>query len=104
MIKAISTRYGSRNYRSRTEARWAIFFDCCGIPFEYEALDHQIFGNVHGMKSPYWDNRFYWLNGRLYTWIGGLGAQLQSQQWFHPKPGETRRRTRSPLRTLLNGL
>lgn len=37
MIKAISTRYGSRNYRSRTEARWAIFFDCCGIPFEYEA-------------------------------------------------------------------
>jgi hypothetical protein len=35
-MQAISTRYGSRFYRSRTEARWAIFFDRCGVPFEYE--------------------------------------------------------------------
>lgn len=54
-------------------------------------LDHLIFGNGYGLRSPYFDNRFYWLSGRLYTWIGGLGAQLHSQQWFHPKPGETRR-------------
>src|SRR3546814_6094408 len=53
-------------------------------------LDHLIFGNGHGMKSPYFDNRFYWLSGELYTWIGGLGAQLRSIQWRHPKPGEVR--------------
>ncbi|WP_316207434.1 hypothetical protein [Bradyrhizobium sp. SZCCHNR3118] len=53
-------------------------------------LDHKIFGNGHGMKSPYWDNRFYWLSGKLYTWIGGFGAQLESRQWRHPKPGEQR--------------
>lgn len=70
-------------------------------------LDNQIFGNGHGMKSPYWDNRFYWLSGRLYTWIGGLGAQLQSTQWLHPKPGETRRlagRDYKPFNSVRSGL
>lgn len=54
-------------------------------------LDHLLFGNGHGLRSPYFDNRFYWLSGRLYTWIGGFGAQLQSVQWAHPKPGEERK-------------
>lgn len=63
-------------------------------------LDHIIFGNGYGMKSPYCDNRFYWLvdttagrkggPGALYTFIGGHGAQLASRQWTHPQPGETR--------------
>lgn len=64
-------------------------------------LDHLIFGNGFGMKSPHFDDRFYWLvdtkkdrtsgKGALYTFIGGLGAQLTSRQWFHPRPGEERR-------------
>lgn len=54
-------------------------------------LDHRIFGNGRGLGSPYFDQRFYWLSGRIYTWIGGFGAQLQSFQWSHPKPGETRK-------------
>lgn len=53
-------------------------------------LDHKLFGNGRGMKSPYFDNRFYWLSGQLYTWIGGLGAQLQSIEWRHPRPGDNR--------------
>lgn len=53
-------------------------------------LDHKIFGNGHGLASPYFDDRFYWLSGRLYHWIGGLGAQLNSFEWRHPKPGEER--------------
>ena len=53
-------------------------------------LDHWIFGNGHGMKSPFCDNKFYWLNGRIYTWIGGLGAQLSSHEWRIPKPGTQR--------------
>lgn len=55
------------------------------------SLDHLIFGNGHGLSSPYFDNRFYWLNGELYTFSSGLGAQLKSVQWRHPKPGERRR-------------
>jgi hypothetical protein len=53
-------------------------------------LDHRIFGNGWGLKSPYFDAPYYFLSGRFYTWIGGYGAQLQSIQWTHPKPGEER--------------
>ena len=36
MIKAIETRYAGCRFRSRLEARWAVFFDHAGIPWEYE--------------------------------------------------------------------
>jgi hypothetical protein len=35
-IKAIETRYKGRRFRSRLEARWAIFFDMARIKWEYE--------------------------------------------------------------------
>lgn len=35
-IKAIETLYGGRFYRSRVEARWAVFFDCLAIRYSYE--------------------------------------------------------------------
>lgn len=59
-------------------------------------LDHKIFGNGFGLGAPFWDQRYFWLTqdhkrGELYTFMGGLGAQLHSIQWRHPKPGERRR-------------
>lgn len=54
-------------------------------------LDHLIFGNGYGLGSPYFDMRFYWLSGEFYTFSGGLGAQLHSFQWTHPRAGERRR-------------
>ncbi|MER9769014.1 hypothetical protein NKJ09_23450 [Mesorhizobium sp. M0189] len=63
-------------------------------------LDHRLFGNGHGLKSPYFDDVFYWLsdtkngrreNGQLYTFSGWFGAQLQSFQWKHPLASERRR-------------
>ncbi len=35
-IKAIETRYAGCRFRSRLEARWAVFFDSLGTPWEYE--------------------------------------------------------------------
>jgi len=35
-LKAIDTEYRGRLFRSRTEARWAIFFDEVGLDWEYE--------------------------------------------------------------------
>lgn len=35
-IKAIETKYRGYRFRSRLEARWAVFFDSIGIPFAYE--------------------------------------------------------------------
>lgn len=68
-------------------------------------LDQWIFGSGHGLKSPYFDDIYFWLvdtsasqgggkrsaaNGQRYTWIGGLGAQLRSFEWRTPKPGTRR--------------
>lgn len=36
MIKAIETRYAGCRFRSRTEARWAVFFDAIGVRWEFE--------------------------------------------------------------------
>lgn len=36
MIKVIPTRYKGILFRSRTEARWAVFFDEIGYEWEYE--------------------------------------------------------------------
>jgi hypothetical protein len=36
VIKAIPTRYAGCHFRSRLEARWAVFFDSLGIAWEYE--------------------------------------------------------------------
>lgn len=36
MIKAIDTRYKGYYFRSRLEARWAVFFDALGLEYQYE--------------------------------------------------------------------
>lgn len=35
-IKVIQTKYKGFLFRSRLEARWAVFFDACGVEYEYE--------------------------------------------------------------------
>lgn len=35
-IKAIETRYAGCRFRSRLEARWAVFFDAMGMEWQYE--------------------------------------------------------------------
>ena len=35
-MKPIETEYKGYRFRSRLEARWAIFFDACGVDWEYE--------------------------------------------------------------------
>jgi hypothetical protein len=35
-VKVIETEFNGHRFRSRTEARWAVFFDAAGIKYEYE--------------------------------------------------------------------
>jgi hypothetical protein len=51
----------------------------------------KLFGNGRGTASPYFDDTFYYLNGRFYRWVGGFGAQLSSVEWRAPAPGTRRR-------------
>lgn len=42
MIKAIETEYKGYRFRSRLEARWAVFFDACNAKWEYEPEGFQL--------------------------------------------------------------
>lgn len=43
-IKPIETHYAGCRFRSRLEARWAVFFDTLGIKWEYEAQGYNLNG------------------------------------------------------------
>ena len=42
MIKAIETIYNGYRFRSRMEARWAVFFDTLGIEYQYELEGYEL--------------------------------------------------------------
>lgn len=44
MLKAIDTHYNGYKFRSRLEARWAVFFDTLGIKYEYEKEGYNLAG------------------------------------------------------------
>jgi hypothetical protein len=41
-IKAIQTRYDGCHFRSRLEARWAVFFNSLGVKWEYEKEGYEL--------------------------------------------------------------
>ena len=47
MIKAIETRYKGYRFRSRLEARWAVFFDAMGWVWEYESEGFDLGNGVY---------------------------------------------------------
>lgn len=67
-IKAIETRYAGCHFRSRLEARWAVFFDHLGIRWEYEPQGFKV-GLGPGIR--YLPD--FWLPD-LNTWVEVKGA------------------------------
>lgn len=46
-LKPIQTRYRGHHFRSRLEARWAVFFDALMIPWEYEPEGFDLDGEFY---------------------------------------------------------
>lgn len=46
-LKAIETEYKGYRFRSRLEARWAVFFDACGVKWEYEPEGYDLGGGLY---------------------------------------------------------
>ena len=46
-MKAIQTEYKGYRFRSRLEARWAVFFDACGVTWEYEPEGYDLGNGLH---------------------------------------------------------
>lgn len=55
MIKAIETVYNGYKFRSRLEARWAVFFDALGVEYQYEIEGFDLSGYD---ERDYFGNRF----------------------------------------------
>lgn len=101
MIQAIQTKYKDYNFRSRLEAKWAVFFDALGLKWEYEPEGFTLPGGIRYLPdfritSPtglvQWyevkpvgvtsDNKVTLANARSYDADGGedcgLGVQILS--------------------------
>lgn len=73
-IKAITTRYRGYNFRSRLEARWAVFFDEMGIRWDYEPQGFDM-----GEYGPYLPD--FWLP-RYDAWVEVKGSAKQLPEDF----------------------
>ncbi|MHC4463683.1 MAG: PDDEXK family nuclease [Planctomycetota bacterium] len=60
MIKAIDTWYKGDFFRSRLEARWAVFFRTLGIEYKYEPDGYDINGTWY-LPDFYLPDQGYWL-------------------------------------------
>ena len=54
MIKAIETVYNGYKFRSRLEARWAVFFDKLGVIYEYEPEGFDLGKNLGLYLPDFW--------------------------------------------------
>ena len=46
-MKSIQTEYKGYLFRSRLEARWAVFFDACGVRWEYEPEGYDLGDGIY---------------------------------------------------------
>jgi hypothetical protein len=60
MLQAIETIYGGYRFRSRLEARWAVFFDHLGVPYEYEREAYDLDG-VYYLPDFWLPEQEYWI-------------------------------------------
>ena len=52
-LKPIETYYNGYRFRSRLEARWAVFFDALGIKWEYEPEGYELPGGIRYLPDFY---------------------------------------------------
>ena len=70
-LKAIETYYRGYHFRSRTEARWSVYFDAMSMPFDYER---------EGFKLPSgWYLPDFWLR-ELQTWAEVKGQDFSKTE------------------------
>ncbi len=79
-IRAIETSYAGHRFRSRLEARWAVFFDKMDIHWEYEPQGYAV--GPDSKRKPYLPD--FWLpKEKLWVEVKGSEEQLDVELLFH---------------------
>jgi len=88
-MKAIDTQYQGYNFRSRLEARWAVFFDALGLKWEYEPEGFELTDGTKYLpdfKVQYPDGGWQWFevksslsNMSLEEWLKVLKFEKESR-------------------------
>lgn len=73
-IQPIETEYKGYRFRSRLEARWAVFFDTAGIPWDYEPEGYELSTGERYLPD------FYLPNERLFVEIKGVSPTKEYLQ------------------------
>jgi hypothetical protein len=85
-IKAIETTYKGYRFRSRLEARWAVFFDAMRIPWKYEDQGYKREIEYNGeTKTYHYLPDFFlpdpWGDGGMFVEVKGDKYALQKNWW-----------------------
>ena len=92
-IKAIDTIYNGYRFRSRLEARWAVFFDAMGIDYEYEREGYDL-GKVGWYLPDFWLPKYeLWVEIKPHT-VGIAASQYDDA---HKKAEALRDSTTYPV-------
>lgn len=76
--KAIDTQYKGCRFRSRLEARWAVFFDALGIEWEYEKEGYEL--PTYGGNTFHYLPDFWLPNERLWFEVKGQDASAEETE------------------------
>jgi hypothetical protein len=78
-IKAIETYYRGYRFRSRLEARWAVFLDALEVPFEYEPEGYDLGDGIYYLPD---------------FWLPDFAAflEIKPSNWSDPKEAEKAKR------------
>src|ERR1700684_1558662 len=79
-MKAIETRYKGYRFRSRLEARWAVFFDALGLDWEYEPEGFELGAGVRYLPD-FWLPKFCGPKG-LYVEVKPEGGDCSKPLLF----------------------
>ena len=85
-IKPIKTMYKNTKFRSRLEARWAVFFDCLKINWVYEDEGYDLGNGIWYLPD------FY-----LPTFDGGLHVEVKHEKGNFDKPCEFVKQTKKSI-------
>lgn len=93
-LKAIETRYKGYRFRSRLEARWAVFFDALGVEYQYEPQGFDL-GGVWYLPDFYLPDSYLWVEVKAAAPLSdkdGDKVLRFSKALDEPSPEQTRDR------------